>query len=164
MKKLLIATSLLVTFAVQAEPTMTLKAGGWPGPDYDEETSGLTHGLIVAFESSTCGRHCISPNFVHLTTQHGKNAGLGIDYIYKLAKRKTDTFALSFGLAAFDRKLNFGEHANFHVGAAFEIFASENTGFVISYDHYSNANGLLDRVNVETNVAVHLLSIGFHFK
>lgn len=160
---ILLFTLLLAAGQVMAQPTIIMKVGGWPGSE-TSQSAGNTHGFIMALESTACGRHCFNPFFTRQKTDYGTHDGLGIDYTYKIAYRPgRDALRLSVGIVGFEDPLNYGEAANFHLGAGFEVYSGHGTSYILSIDHFSNGAKLLNRSEVDNNLPVNMLSLGIRF-
>ena len=166
MKNIISITVLLLTLIITpayADPTVTIKAGGWPGA-VSSRNAGVTHGFIYSVESTECNT-CFSANIIRLRTSDASNLGIGADYVFKALKSdKGALLRFTFGVARFEDRLNGGERNNAHIGAAFEMPLDSRTKFVISYDHYSNGRTLFNRSDVDLNIPSNMLSLGFRFQ
>ena len=135
--------------------TAIVKMGGWPGDDATTAT-GTTKALTIAVETGTCNKyvHCFNPFVIFLSNNTGKNAGVGVDYIFKVLKRSYDRVYLSAGVVNFQNPLNHAEaeRTNLHVGIGIEI---EN--FILSFDAYGTPD------NKSPGETTYLINTGWHF-
>jgi len=114
-------------YFVTGEPSLIVKVGGDP-----ETNDSIT--VIAELETTLCNGYvfCYNPSLIKI----GDNTGLGLDVVYKPAKRNyKDAVRLSLGAAEFKDPLK-GDTTNIHVGLGFEVRMSHRIRGILAADHF----------------------------